>query len=296
MRKIPALRERPYGVASLRRFYGMSETVSPRRRWRQRVIALFSQPIKLPGWAAAILAVIVSVPDWHSRIEFWLAVAKNMGGYFGMIAAAIASPFFSPALFIGGLLWVLLVGEPARGVQRRHWLRYVGWSVFLICFTAIIVTAGYGAVEIYIEQEVGKRDHDIQQQAAVRPIFWHMTDLEKTSLAIELDKVPDNERFELKIKCLPDAGSRAFVEEIGKVFIDHHWKISANCLFSNVRPDLVGLYVSIPKNLAGKKMDELPPNLATLLKILSAAEIPGKGVAVDELKDDEFYLVVGNAP
>jgi hypothetical protein len=265
--------------------------------WRQRIIALFTQPIKLPGWAAAILAVIIFFPDWHSRIEFWLSVAKAAGGYVGMIAAVIASPYFSPALFVGGLLWVLLIGEPKKGVQRRHWLRYVGWSIFLICFTTVIVTAGYGAIEFYIQREVSARDTTLQKNAAIRPVFWHMTDAEKTALAIELDKIPEADRFEVKVKCLPDAGSRSFVEEAGKIFIDHHWKITANCFFSDIRPDLTGLYVGVPKEQLGKKSEDLPKNLRLFLGILNRAQISGKGIALDEkATGDEFSLIVGNAP
>jgi hypothetical protein len=47
--------------------------------------------------------------------------------------------------------------------------------------------------------------------------------------------------------------------------------MSVNCLFNDLRPDLTGLHVSVPKAL---------PWIA----------------AFDDLKDDEFYLAVGNAP
>jgi hypothetical protein len=270
--------------------------------WKKNLFSLFAdpvklltQPIKLPGWAAIIFAIFVFFPDWHARVDFWLHVAKAAGGRVGLVAAAITSPYFSPALAFVGVLWILFVGEP-KSVQRRHWLRYVGWSVFLICVTTVVLVGAYGAIEFYIQQQVSVRDHEIQEKSVVRPVFWHLTEGEKTSLGIALDQVPDSDRFELQIKCLPDAGSRAFVEEIGKIFIDHKWKIKANCFFSNTRPDLTGLYISLSKNLAGKPIQELPKNLATLLRIFDKAKTPGRGVAFDDLKDDEFYLVVGNAP
>ncbi len=275
----------------------IKNTATTQSPWRQRVAALFTQPVKLPGWAAAILAVIIFVPDWHSRIEFWLSVAKATGGYVGLIAAAITSPYFSPSLFVAGLLWILLVGEPTKGVQRRHWLRYVGWSVFIVCLTTVVITAGYGAIEFYIQREVSARDSALQQNAAVRPVFWHMTEVEKTALGIELDKIPEPDRFEVKVKCLPDAGSRTFVEDVAKVFIDHNWKITANCFFSDLRPDITGLYVAVPKEQIGKKNEDLPKNLGTLLGVLNRAKISGKGIAIDEKANgDDFSLIVGNAP
>jgi hypothetical protein len=260
-------------------------------------IKILTQPIKLPGWAAILFAVFVFFPDWHARIDFWLHVVQDAGGRMSTIAGAIASPYFSPTLAIAGVLWVLFVGEPTKGVQRRHWLRYVGWSIFLICATTVIVLAGYGALEFYIQKEIGSRDRALQDKAATRPIFWRLTDAEKTALGFELDQIPEAERFELKFKCLPDAGSRTFVEDIAKLINDHKWKISANCLFSNVRPDLTGLYISISKIHEGKPFEKMPKDIRTLATILAAANIPGKGYALDDgMKEDEFYLVVGNAP
>jgi hypothetical protein len=276
----------------------MPETITTvRLTWRQRVRALFTQPIKLPGWAAAILAVIIFIPDWHSRIEFWLAVAKATTGYFGLIAAAIASPYFSLTLFVGGLLWVLLIGEPAKGVRRRHWLRYVGWSVFLICLTTVVATAGYGAIEFYIQQQVSARDREIQNRTASRPVYWHLTDAQRTALAFELDKVPEEKRFEVKIKCLPDAGSRTMVDDIGKVLIDHKWKVSANCLFSNIRADLTGFGVSVPKGLKddGVKFGDFPDHSRKLIEMLQSSNVVFF-LAADDLKEDEVFLIVGNAP
>jgi hypothetical protein len=271
-------------------------------RWRKRALSvlaepirLLTEPIKLPGWAAAVLAIVIFLPDWHARIEFWLNVVKGIGGYSGMLAAVLASPYFSPALFVSGIVWVLLVGEPKKGVQRRHWLRYIGWSIFAICLTAVILTAGYGAIEFYIQEQISSRDRDLQARGAQRPIFWHLTDAEKTALAIELDKIPEIDRFTIQIKCLPDAGSRTFVEDIGKIFTDHKWQIAANCLFSNVRPDLVGLFISIPKSASDKTIEQLPKNTRTLIGIFSRANIRGQ-LGLDDIKEEEVYLVIGNAP
>ena len=71
--------------------------------------------------------------------------------------------------------------------------------------------------------------------------------------------------------------------------------MSVNCLFNDLRPDLTGLHVSVPKALLGKTLDESTPNLKTLVELLQAAQIPWIA-AFDDLKDDEFYLAVVNAP
>lgn len=131
----------------------------------------------------------------------------------------------------------------------------------------------------------------------MRPVYWRLTDAEKTRLGFELEKIPESDRFEVKIMCLPDAGSRTFVTDIAKVITDHHWKISVNCLFNRVRPDLTGFWFSVSKVHAGKNINDLPKDMRTFLGILNAASIQGQGIAYEEnLKDDEFYLVAGNAP
>ncbi len=267
------------------------------KRWFQRVKSMFTKPVKLPGWAALLLVIIQIVPDWKSRIDFWLDVAERTGGYVAVAAGIFLSPYFTPGLLLGGLLWIVFAGEAPRGVQRHHWLRYVGWSVFLICFTALVLTAGYGAIEIRIEQEVSKRDADLQKQAAIRPVYWHPTDFEKSSLAFALDQVPADQRFEIKILCLPDAGSRTFVEDLAKVFLDHQWKVTSNCLFNKLRPSLTGLAVAASPSLIAKKDAEMPKELQTLIKILVASQIPTQfGQYDDGSGADDFYLVVGNAP
>jgi hypothetical protein len=120
--------------------------------WTARVSALFIQPIKLPGWAAILLFIYTAVPDNYSRFGFWADTAKAMGGYIAVAATVVASPFFGPTVLVFGLLWVLFVGEPSRGVQRHHWLRYVGWSIASICIAAVAITAVSGWFELKLRQ------------------------------------------------------------------------------------------------------------------------------------------------
>jgi hypothetical protein len=105
------------------------------------------------------------VPDWKARIEFWFDAARGMGGHMGTIATVVASPYFNFGLSAFGVAWLIFIGEPVRGVQRDPRWRYVGWSIFAICLTAIIVTAGYGAIEIYIREEIATRQATILHDA-----------------------------------------------------------------------------------------------------------------------------------
>jgi hypothetical protein len=79
-----------------------------------------------------------------------------------------------------------------------------------------------------------------------------------------------------------------------KVFIDHKWKITANCLFNNVRPDLVGVFVVV-SNEAISNIDEIPANSKRLAELLSQAGISFSWGTDEAAKKGEFFLVVGNA-
>jgi hypothetical protein len=136
---------------------------TPRRSWPQRVKAMFTEPVKLPGWVLAIYAIYELVPDQKSRIDFWLAFAKSAGGDLAVAANVMASPYFSPGLLATGLAWVIFVGESPFGVQRHHWLRYVGWSIVSLCTTAIVITIGYGVLTYYVQQQVSQRDAVLQR-------------------------------------------------------------------------------------------------------------------------------------
>jgi len=272
-----------------------------RRAWRQRVKAVFTDRSKWPGWAAILLVVFEVVPDWKSRFDFWLDVAKSTGGYLAVAATVIASPYFTPALLVAGLAWIAFAGEAPRGVQRHHWLRYVGWSIVSVCVTVVVLTAGYGAITFYIKQQVSQQDTDLQHRYAVRPIYWHLTEAQRTALVVALDEVPEQKRFQIDIQCLPDAGSRTFVEDFAQVLHDHSWKFNVNCLFSRLKPEFTGLSIGLNSPLRakveGKPIADWPENLQTIGTILDRAQIPGTWSSFDDdSKDEHFYLLIGNAP
>lgn len=190
----------------------------------------------------------------------------------------------------------------AAGVRPRHVLQHRACDRGVAA--DIVITAGYGALTFYIQEQVSQTDTNLQRRYAVTPVFWHLTDAQKTTLARALDAVPKEKRFSISIQCLPDAGSRAFVEEFAGILQDHDWKYSANCLFSNLKPEFTGLAVgitpSIQAKIINKPEDQWPSelgNLRTLVDILKTTEIPGQwGIFDDKSKQDHFYLLIGNAP
>jgi hypothetical protein len=264
-----------------------------------RLRALFVTP-RLPAWPVLIWEVLQWIPDWKSRADFWVSIAKDTGGFWGGVASVITLPYFNLGMTAAALLWLGLVGEPKKGVQRHPFLPYLGWGVFGIILAAIGSSIITGYFELRLKEGVNERDKELQKQYGVLPVFWHLTDFEKTNLGWALEQIPESDRFSINIQCLPDAGSRTFVEEISKVIIDHNWpKPSVNCMFSPVRPDLTGLYIGISPLLKGKQFDEAPKNLKTLVKVLNDAHISAQLAFSNpdsKEKEDEFWSVVGNAP
>jgi hypothetical protein len=263
---------------------------------RKRACVLVTAP-KIPAWAAIALLVIREIPDWKSRYDFWLAAAKSLGGLPAMIAALISSPFFGPTVGLFAAAYIVLIGEPKNNTQRHHWWPYLGWTVFGLLATAIIVTGITGYVEIYIKEEVGKRDVALQNQASVHPILWHMTDEQRTKLGAALDEIPKDKRFPILIRCMSDSGSRTFAEYFAKIVSDHDWKFSGNCLFSDVRPDLIGVVLGVAKKHAGKPFADLPEHIQMAGKLLQDANINGQwGLDRDDNLADEPAFIFGNPP
>jgi hypothetical protein len=252
---------------------------------------------KWPGWAGFLYLIFTEIPDWRHRIDFWLNAAEMMGGYLGTAAAFIGSSYFRWSLFSGAIVYLVFVGEPQRGVQRHQWLPYIGWAVFGVCITAFVITAGRGAITIYIQEQVNSVDQALQQKAATRPLFWHLTDYNKNTLGFALDQTPKDKRFEVLIQCLPDATSRTYVEDLAQAFLAHQWSVKANCLFSQLKPDFLGVEIAVSARLAGRQLSEIPDNAQTLAQLLTDAQIPFTLGAEELVKEEkDVMLFVGNGP
>lgn len=258
-------------------------------------------PQRLPGWAIVLLGLFQKLEGFYDQIRFGFDIAKELGGEWSVIAALIESPAVGTAFIIVGVAWVTFVGEPKKGAVKHPAAIIVGWSVFGICLTTIAVVFGYGLFQWKVQQQAGKREAQIQQESAVRPVYWHLTDAQRIALAIALDNVPEKDRFEIPTKCLADAGSRTYLEDIGSIFLAHQWKVlPGNCAFSDLRPDLTGLYIGLSKDIWPENTDldqtKIPPNAKKLAELLIAAQIPFHFGRDNKISGQQFFLVIGNAP
>jgi hypothetical protein len=155
---------------------------------------------KIPAWVFILYAIFREIPDFDSRIRFWLETTKYMGGYLGTVAAVLASPYFAPGLAGVAVLYLLFVGEPKKGVQRHVFWPYAAWIVLALCVSALAITAGWGAIEIYVRQEGNKIALGIPRGAPGEPgpqsqvplydsDFWGLTSDQLKILLTELPKL-----------------------------------------------------------------------------------------------------------
>lgn len=101
-------------------------------------------PIKIPAWALILYAIFSQIPDFFSRIQWWIESVGSTRSYIGLVTSMIASPYFSAALVIIGVLWLLFVGEPKVGVLRSYCWLYVGWSMVALLVIAVIISCTFG--------------------------------------------------------------------------------------------------------------------------------------------------------
>lgn len=127
------------------------------RTLRARLFA----PIKVPAWLVILYGLYRGIPDLLGETEWWINAARDAGGEIGLAAAVIGSPFFGPALVLGGILWLIFVGEPKRGVLRAHWWSYVGWSLVVLLAAVVLITGTFG----YAVSILGPRNINSEQIA-----------------------------------------------------------------------------------------------------------------------------------
>lgn len=247
---------------------------------------------KWPGWAAIGLGSTRLFHLWED-LDFAFNALRALGGELGITVAVITSPFFAMGLVVYGVLHLMFVGEPHRALRHQAWA-YLGWGVFGVCFAALGITAIWGAAELEIQKEVGKRYEALQQDALGHPVFWHLTEYNRTALGTVLDGIPVSKRFIINIKCLPDASSRTFADDIAAVFTDHKWKITGNCLFNDLKPDLLGFWIAISPTITVPS--DVPKDAVTLAQFFADAGINFKIGHDGTLKHSEFALEVGNGP
>ena len=119
---------------------------------RERLANALLGQFQVPGWLFIILAIIIGVPDWNSRYEFWLSVVKAMGGHMSLVASILLWRYFPVALAGVGAVFLLVGWNQKYPAQRHPLVPIVGWVCFAVCVVTITLTAAYGWHEITLRE------------------------------------------------------------------------------------------------------------------------------------------------
>jgi hypothetical protein len=239
--------------------------------------------IKRSGWLLFVLGLLWSIPEWKHNFEFSLTMLSDMGGFLAPVAAVLLWPYFGYVLMTAGLGYVLFVGEPKQGIVHQPWWPIVGWSIFGLCLTAIIITTGWGAIQAHITEQVVTRT------------FWHLTDLQTQKLGKALDEVPVDQRFSIYIRLvLGNAQAVTMGNDLADIFHARGWTISGG-QDSSLRADLLGINFVVG-NDQGRRDKDAPPHAVELFYILKTAGINSTAAWEPRFDNNSLQLAIGSRP
>lgn len=126
-------------------------------KW-QRAKRLFSRP-KLPAWVAVVILLFNFIPDFKSRIDFWLEAARSGGTYMNVVVAVVSSWYFNAGLLILAIIWFIFVGEPIKGVRRHPVWSFIGSALATTFLALFLITVAYGYYQVAVEEAANRMLH-----------------------------------------------------------------------------------------------------------------------------------------
>ncbi len=124
--------------------------------WFQRQVtrSLLGQ-FNVPGWVLFLLAVVIGVPDWKSRYDFWLSIAAA-SGQMSIIANVLLWPYFSPSLGVLGILYVLTATSVERAGHQYAALPIIAWVVVSASTRGGITKTHWSGVSAFLSGSINK--------------------------------------------------------------------------------------------------------------------------------------------
>ncbi len=89
-----------------------------------------------------------------------------MSPYLSILVASLTSPYFGISLIFLGIIYLVFVGQPKKGVLRHPVWPILTWIATLLIFALMLGTAAYGAFEIEVRRLGNLRADEILAQRA----------------------------------------------------------------------------------------------------------------------------------
>lgn len=272
--------------------------------WRTRIRLLLSR-VKWPGWVMFVWGVLWWTPELYGKADFWVKAAKAVGGNFGLIATATASPWFSIFLILAGILWLCFVGE-SRYAIRHPAMPYIGWGfVGLLAFAFwSVLVAGYISQRVRGDKEtevniLKQSNEQLQQKVAAvekelerQTSPWLLTDGQKSKLTEALNKILPGVTYKLMVHVIAGCPQCAgYTNDLGELWKKvPGWEVQGTTNHG-LDPLLIGMNVVV--DMEGCPSEELRLVVSALKAAeLKHAQVKAKGI----LGSGTCALVVGNRP
>ena len=252
----------------------------PMRAWNAARRRLFT-PIKLPAWAFYAVAAYRLIPDLFGETDWWWARARDVGGYIGLGAAVIASPYFALCLIGGATAWLLWAGEP-KTAMRHPSLRYIGWGI-----ASVIVLGTLAIAEAaYVISLTGTQRHlTLDQQRiitsearALSPYFYYPDGKRAIGLTVMAVDTPEANAYAIQIM-------RALI--VGKIATVSTPGILAPLPMRLLSPNLRGIFFQV------RDIKNKPALEEKVAQIFTDAHISVGYATNPGLKPTDFILSVG---
>jgi hypothetical protein len=268
---------------------------------RNRFQDLFSLR-RLPGLALALLGLGWRLLDYLGRTDIFIRIVESTGGRPAMIASALSSIWFSVGLVLVGIAYVVFVGEPEKGAQRHPWWPYVGWSVFAVCLTAIILVPTYGAIELYIRTQIAKGVSGVPRSSSpASPNSGADHPLYSGPRQLTLDQqrilISEGAKLHAELIGLPITFLETDMEAFSYASALKATFERAAIRTTNVSPQELGEADRYGIMIEVANANAPPPNAVKLQQLLLTADISTKFVStIDQFRNVPMVLFIGPRP
>ena len=169
--------------------HGLKLSEERGREPEQTPVGFFEQMFrtnKWPGWAFLLFSVFTLVPDWQSRLSFWISALHEVGGLAMIVVNAIPFVGFVSAgagfLYIAAVVWQEDIG------QARAWLPLASWTLFFVFMMT------YGSLALFasfvVSSKIPETMRFVEQQREQRYLTAKQLDKLKENIAPIKDNIP----------------------------------------------------------------------------------------------------------
>jgi len=239
------------------------------------------------GWATFLLGAFIFIPDWQSRLSFWLDTLRQVSGSADMVAEILFGPYVGMALIFVGLAWIMIVAFQTEHARARQWMPLAGWTIFVVFVIVLSSLALF--MEFFNSSNIPVAMKYFAEKSDIRHISNQKKDLLKSNLLKIKDQIPTLSMIaERDTETLQYALDVLDVLKMGGIKVEYGGK-------EEIRPAPEDLYdTSLRGIMIGVKFTDAPTRPAILLmRIFTDAGLEPNYIAVEVSRPEDILLIIG---